>query len=60
MRRLVTLLTDFGTEDTYVGQAKGSILSVAPEARIVDLPAAHLGHHGVGAPGARRNPDTGA
>jgi S-adenosyl-L-methionine hydrolase (adenosine-forming) len=34
---IVTLLTDFGLEDTYVGQVKGAILSVAPNATLVDL-----------------------
>ena len=34
---LITLLTDFGTQDTYVGQVKGAILSVAPSASLVDL-----------------------
>jgi S-adenosyl-L-methionine hydrolase (adenosine-forming) len=34
---IVTLLTDFGTADTYVGQVKGAILSVAPGAVLVDL-----------------------
>jgi len=34
---LVTLLSDFGLADTYVGQMKGAILSVAPEARMIDL-----------------------
>ncbi len=34
---IVTLLTDFGQTDTYVGQVKAAILSVAPEARLVDL-----------------------
>ena len=34
---LVTLLTDFGLDDTYVGQVKGAILSVAPNATLVDL-----------------------
>ncbi len=34
---LITLLTDFGQSDTYVGQVKGAILSVCPEARLVDL-----------------------
>jgi S-adenosylmethionine hydrolase len=33
----ITLLTDFGLADTYVGQVKGAILAVAPEAAIVDL-----------------------
>ena len=34
---LITLLTDFGTADYYVGAMKGAILSVNPEARIFDL-----------------------
>jgi S-adenosylmethionine hydrolase len=34
---IVTLLTDFGEADTYVGQVKGAILSVAPSATLVDL-----------------------
>src|ERR1700680_3093312 len=34
---IVTLLTDFGLDDTYVGQVKGAILSVAPNATLVDL-----------------------
>ena len=34
---LVTLLTDFGLEDEYVGVMKGVILSVDPHARMVDL-----------------------
>ncbi len=34
---IVTLLTDFGLADTYVGQVKGVILGVCPTARIVDL-----------------------
>jgi S-adenosyl-L-methionine hydrolase (adenosine-forming) len=34
---LITLLTDFGLADTYVGQMKGAILSVAPDATLVDL-----------------------
>jgi S-adenosylmethionine hydrolase len=37
MKPLITLLTDFGLEDTYVGQVKGAILSVAPSATLVDL-----------------------
>ena len=37
MAALITLLTDFGTRDTYVGQMKGVILSIAPGTRIVDL-----------------------
>lgn len=34
---LVTLTTDFGTQDGYVGAMKGVILSLAPYSRIVDL-----------------------
>ena len=34
---LITLLTDFGTADTFVGSMKGAILGINPEARIVDL-----------------------
>ena len=33
----VTLLTDFGVDDVYVGAMKGVILSTEPRARIVDL-----------------------
>lgn len=36
-RRIVTLLTDFGLADPYVGIIKGVILSRAPHAAIVDL-----------------------
>lgn len=34
---IVTILSDFGTRDTYVGQMKGVILGIAPDARLVDL-----------------------
>src|SRR5258705_8794726 len=34
---IVTLLTDFGTDDPYVGMMKGVLLSAAPGLRIVDL-----------------------
>src|SRR5258705_6312317 len=34
---IVTLLSDFGTEDPYVGMMKGVILSAAPRLAIVDL-----------------------
>jgi len=37
MRRIVTLTTDFGTADTFVGVMKGVILSLAPDAVLVDL-----------------------
>ncbi len=34
---IVTLTTDFGLEDHFVGAMKGVILSLAPRARIVDI-----------------------
>jgi S-adenosylmethionine hydrolase len=34
---IITLLTDFGTDDEYVGLMKGVILSINPLATIVDL-----------------------
>ena len=34
---LITLLTDFGTSDYFVGAMKGVILSINPQVRIVDL-----------------------
>ncbi len=34
---IITLLTDFGTEDEYVGVMKGVILSIAPDVHLVDL-----------------------
>jgi hypothetical protein len=37
MRRIVTLLTDFGTADGFVGAMKGVVLSRAPDARVIDL-----------------------
>jgi S-adenosylmethionine hydrolase len=37
MRRLITLLTDFGTADGYVGQMKGVLLTLAPAAELVDI-----------------------
>ncbi len=35
--RIVTLTTDFGHKDPYVGVVKGIILSRFPQAQIVDL-----------------------
>ena len=35
--RAITLLTDFGTADYFVGAMKGAILSINPDAAIVDL-----------------------
>jgi hypothetical protein len=37
MRPLVTLLTDFGTADGYVGEMKGVLLTAMPDATIVDI-----------------------
>lgn len=34
---IITLLTDFGLSDTFIGVMKGVIWSIAPEAKIVDL-----------------------
>jgi S-adenosylmethionine hydrolase len=34
---LITLLTDFGVQDEYVGVMKGVIAGINPEARIVDI-----------------------
>ncbi|MBD0267042.1 MAG: SAM-dependent chlorinase/fluorinase, partial [Cyanobacteria bacterium Co-bin8] len=34
---LITLLTDFGTQDAYVGILKGVIAEICPEARVIDL-----------------------
>ena len=37
MRPLITLLTDFGHTDTYVGQMKGVIAGLCPDARVIDV-----------------------
>jgi S-adenosylmethionine hydrolase len=34
---IITLTTDFGSSDGYVGTMKGVILSIAPDARLVDI-----------------------
>lgn len=34
---IVTLLTDFGLDDAYVGAMKGAILAVLPKASVVDI-----------------------
>ena len=34
---IITLMTDFGEQDTYVGAMKGVILSICPEAKMIDL-----------------------
>lgn len=35
--KIITLLTDFGLQDVYVGVMKGVISAIAPEARVIDL-----------------------
>lgn len=37
MKPLLTLTTDFGTQDGYVGAMKGKILSIQPQAQIIDI-----------------------
>jgi S-adenosylmethionine hydrolase len=37
MTQLITLLTDFGTADGYVGEVKGVLASLAPQVPIVDV-----------------------
>jgi S-adenosyl-L-methionine hydrolase (adenosine-forming) len=37
MARIITLLSDFGTEDVYVGVLKGVIAQIAPQVTVVDL-----------------------
>jgi len=37
MPRLITLLTDFGTADGYVGEMKGVLASLAPQCAVVDI-----------------------
>jgi S-adenosylmethionine hydrolase len=37
MPPVIALLTDFGTQDHYVGAMKGAILTVCPEATLVDI-----------------------
>ncbi|MEP6692126.1 MAG: SAM-dependent chlorinase/fluorinase, partial [Gemmatimonadaceae bacterium] len=37
MTRPITLLTDFGTADGYVGEMKGVLTSLAPESPIIDI-----------------------
>lgn len=34
---IITLTTDFGTQDGYVGAMKGKILAICPRAKIVDI-----------------------
>ncbi|MFO7964232.1 MAG: SAM-dependent chlorinase/fluorinase [Desulfobacterales bacterium] len=35
--RVISLLTDFGLKDEYVGVVKGVILSISPDVRIIDI-----------------------
>jgi S-adenosylmethionine hydrolase len=37
MATIITLLTDFGTRDGYVGVMKGTIAQIAPDAQVIDL-----------------------
>ncbi|MCJ7670140.1 MAG: SAM-dependent chlorinase/fluorinase [Dehalococcoidia bacterium] len=37
MSSIITLTTDFGYDDAYVGAVKGAILSINPEANIIDI-----------------------
>jgi S-adenosylmethionine hydrolase len=37
MRRIITLTTDFGLKDHYIGAMKGVILSINPDALIADI-----------------------
>lgn len=37
MRSIITLLTDFGTADGYVGEMKGVLMTLVPETTIVDI-----------------------
>lgn len=37
MTKIAAILTDFGTEDTYVGTMKAVMLGIAPELQIVDI-----------------------
>jgi len=49
---IITLTTDFGITDSYVGQVKGVILGIAPDAKIVDIshniPAQNIAVGGAG------------
>lgn len=36
-RPIITLLTDFGEHDAYVGAMKGVILSILPDAQLIDI-----------------------
>jgi len=42
---LIALMTDFGTDDTYIGQMKSVILSIHPAVNIIDLTHAVMPQH---------------
>jgi S-adenosylmethionine hydrolase len=48
-RPIITLLTDFGWGDGYIGAMKGVILQINPDCRIIDLAHEILPHHVMGA-----------
>ncbi len=37
MRAVVALLTDYGTQDHYVGAVKGALLAAEPDVRVIDI-----------------------
>ena len=37
VKKVIALLTDFGTEDGYVGAMKGKIVSLASDVRVIDI-----------------------
>jgi S-adenosylmethionine hydrolase len=37
MSSIITLTTDFGYDDAYAAAVKGAILSINPEATIIDI-----------------------
>ncbi len=37
MRKVITLTTDFGLQDYYVGAMKAAMLNIAPDVRLVDI-----------------------
>jgi hypothetical protein len=45
MRRIVTLLTDFGTRDHYVAAMKGVLLAINPALTLVDITHEVTPHH---------------
>ncbi len=47
--RTIALITDFGLRDPYVGALKGVILSINPEARIVDISHEIIAFHPISA-----------